>query len=81
MEKNLLKEFLKAGHIFAGELFPSETGVGIGLTLSRNQPCLNGAKTHKNTVNLEWVDNGNLGDSLGSMIYSWMLQRRGNLEN
>lgn len=34
MEKNLLYEFLKAGYVFAGDLFPTEIGVGIGLTLS-----------------------------------------------
>lgn len=34
MEKNVLKEFLTAGYIFAGDLFPMETGVGVGLTLS-----------------------------------------------
>lgn len=43
----------------------------------RNRKGLNGEKSHKNTVNLEWVDNGNLGDSLGPVIYNWMLQRKG----
>lgn len=41
----------------------------------KNQVCLDNTHVVKNTVNLEWVDNGNLGDSLGPIIYKWMLQK------
>lgn len=34
MDRKVLKEFLKAGYMFAGELFPGEVGIGIGLALS-----------------------------------------------
>ncbi len=32
--KSVLKEFLSAGYVFAGELFPMDVGIGIGCTLS-----------------------------------------------
>lgn len=34
MAEGVLREFLKAGYIFQGELFPTETGIGIGCALS-----------------------------------------------
>ena len=34
MEKHVLTEFLRAGYFFQGELFPSDVGFGLGLTLS-----------------------------------------------
>lgn len=34
MQKSVLREFLKAGYVFAGELFPADSGVGIGLAIS-----------------------------------------------
>ncbi len=35
MDKKVLAQFLKAGHVFAGELFPSEeTGISMGANLS-----------------------------------------------
>ena len=34
LPKTILKEFLQAGYFFAGELFPMDSGVGIGLSLS-----------------------------------------------
>ncbi len=34
MAKSVLSEFLNAGYVFAGELFPMEVGVGIGCTIS-----------------------------------------------
>lgn len=43
----------------------------------RNKLCLDGTHIKKNQVHLEWVDNGNLGDTLGPVIYQWMLQKKG----
>ncbi len=35
MDKKILREFLKCGHVFAGELFPAEeTGISLGANLS-----------------------------------------------
>lgn len=34
MAKNVLSEFINAGYVFAGEIFPMEVGVGIGCTIS-----------------------------------------------
>ena len=34
MDKSVLKEFLRAGYVFAGELYPMQEGIGIGCTLS-----------------------------------------------
>ena len=34
MEKHVLTEFLRAGYFFQGELFPTDVGIGLGLTLS-----------------------------------------------
>ncbi len=34
MAKSVLSEFLNAGYVFAGEIFPMEVGVGIGCTIS-----------------------------------------------
>ncbi len=34
MAKNVLIEFLNAGYVFAGDIFPMEVGVGIGCTIS-----------------------------------------------
>ncbi len=34
MAKNVLSEFLNAGYVFAGEVFPMEAGVGIGCSIS-----------------------------------------------
>lgn len=35
MDKKVLREFLKCGHVFAGELFPSdETGISLGANIS-----------------------------------------------
>ncbi len=34
MAKNVLSEFLNAGYVFAGDLFPMEVGVGIGCSIS-----------------------------------------------
>ena len=35
MDKKVLQEFLKCGHVFAGELFPAEeTGISLGANLS-----------------------------------------------
>lgn len=35
MDKKVLREFLKCGHVFAGELFPAEeTGISLGANLS-----------------------------------------------
>ena len=47
----------------------------------RNMHCLDHSKMPQHTVKLEWVDNGNLGDSLGPVIYSWMLERKNISEN
>lgn len=44
--------------------------------LLRNKFCLNKVHAKKNQVNLEWVDNGNLGDSLGPLIYRYMLRKK-----
>lgn len=48
---------------------------------TRNFYCLDKSRLHKNHVKLEWVDNGNLGDSLGPVIYKWMLRQKGIDEN
>ncbi|MCD7954219.1 MAG: polysaccharide pyruvyl transferase family protein [Lachnospiraceae bacterium] len=42
----------------------------------RNACCVSGDKTCHNQVNLEWVDNNNLGDELAPVIYNWMLEKR-----
>lgn len=42
----------------------------------RNKYCLDKKKVKKNRVNLEWVDNKNLGDALGPVVYNWMLARK-----
>lgn len=42
----------------------------------RNYVTLNMDKAKKSRVNLEWVDNGNVGDSLGLVICDWMLARK-----
>lgn len=42
----------------------------------RNKRGLNKQKIEKKKVNLEWVDNGNLGDSLGVLINDWMLEKK-----
>lgn len=34
MAEGVLREFLKAGYVFSGELFPTDVGVGIGCTMS-----------------------------------------------
>ena len=34
MAESVLREFLNAGYVFAGELYPMDVGVGIGCTLS-----------------------------------------------
>ena len=34
MDKKILKEFLTAGYVLGGKLFPMETGIGLGLSLS-----------------------------------------------
>lgn len=34
MAKEVLKEFLRAGYVFAGELYPMQEGIGIGCALS-----------------------------------------------
>lgn len=34
MAEKVLREFLQAGYVFAGELFPADSGIGIGLALS-----------------------------------------------
>lgn len=34
MEKHVLSEFLRAGYAFAGELFPTDSGIGLGMQLS-----------------------------------------------
>jgi RNA-directed DNA polymerase len=34
MAENVLREFLKAGYVFAGEMFPTDIGIGIGCTMS-----------------------------------------------
>ncbi len=34
MPKSIMTEFLSAGYVFAGELFPMEVGVGIGCSIS-----------------------------------------------
>lgn len=47
----------------------------------RNSRCLDHSMLPKHTVKMEWVDNGNLGDSLGPVIYRWMLQRKNISEN
>lgn len=44
--------------------------------LRRNTYCSSLKKAQKNKVNLEWVDNHNLGDELAPVIYNWMLNRR-----
>ncbi|MCD8003147.1 MAG: polysaccharide pyruvyl transferase family protein [Clostridia bacterium] len=44
--------------------------------IRRNTYCASGAKVNKHQVNLEWVDNNNLGDELAPVIYNWMLERR-----
>lgn len=44
--------------------------------LQRNKYTTQGKKIKINQVNLEWVPNGNLGDELAPVIYSWMLERR-----
>lgn len=43
----------------------------------RNKKMLDGKSIANKLVNLEWVDNNNLGDSLGPIIYEWMLKRKG----
>lgn len=43
----------------------------------RNKKMLDGKSITNHLVNLEWVDNNNLGDSLGPIIYEWMLKRKG----
>lgn len=45
--------------------------------LFRNKKKLDGNRIVKNRVNLEWVNNNNLGDSLGPIIYEWMLRQKG----
>jgi len=47
------------------------------MILRRNYVTLNMDKVKKNRVNLEWVDNGNVGDSLGPVICDWMLAQKG----
>lgn len=47
----------------------------------RNTHCLDHSKMPHHIVKMEWVDNGNLGDSLGPVIYSWMLERKSISEN
>ncbi len=44
--------------------------------LGRNRKTLNKDKIIKNKVNLEWVDNGNLGDTLGPLIVKWLLDKK-----
>ena len=34
MDRTMLKEFLRAGYVFAGELYPMQEGIGIGCALS-----------------------------------------------
>lgn len=34
MAENVLREFLSAGYVFAGELFPTDVGIGIGCSIS-----------------------------------------------
>lgn len=34
MAESVLREFLKAGYVFAGELYPMDVGIGIGYTIS-----------------------------------------------
>lgn len=34
MAENVLKEFLEAGYVFSGKLFPTDVGVGIGCSIS-----------------------------------------------
>ena len=43
----------------------------------RNAKRLDNNPVIKKQVNLEWVDNGNLGDTLGPVIYKWMLDQHG----
>ena len=34
LDKHILTEFLEAGYFLSGTLFPTETGIGIGCSLS-----------------------------------------------
>lgn len=43
----------------------------------RNLRGIDKSSSKRKQVNLEWVDNGNLGDALGPVVYEWMLSRRG----
>lgn len=45
--------------------------------ITRNRNTLNRDKISAQHVNLEWVDNGNLGDTLGIVITKWMLDKKG----
>lgn len=47
----------------------------------RNKYCLDKKKAKKNRINLEWVNNNNLGDALGPLIYNWMITNKGINEN
>lgn len=42
----------------------------------RNSRKLDKSPIVKGQVNFEWVNNGNLGDMLGPMIYQWMLNKK-----
>ena len=47
----------------------------LGLSY-RNRRTLDSSAIRKGQVKLEWVDNGNLGDVLGTVIFEWMLEKK-----